>query len=120
MTDTIESLREERDALKAEVERLKENSMAEIEKRRDVVRGLGVNVPTQEVLDLRSLMGKYWDETQRQAALLERVREVLDHTQFGMAGRDGFHCPDCDAAEKNGHADDCDLAALLKDMEEKP
>ena len=111
MTDTIESLREQRDALKAEVERLKffrKENQSLLDELSDLKL---IHIAQRKEIDAYrhdKKLPKDWITTEtikRQAALLDRAREVLEE----------FLDEDTDSDEA------CVAArALLKDMEEKP
>ena len=103
MTDTIESLRAERDALRAEVERLGreyEAGLSEAHQKGDKV--WRESFEYKRVSEYRKRAADDEATIRRQAALLERAREVLEE----------FLDEDTDSDEA------CVAArALLKDME---
>ena len=58
--------------------------------------------------DDRSRMGEVLAEVSRLRAML--VRLEWEHDGNGVRW-----CPNCEAAKEDGHEDDCELAALLRD-----
>lgn len=70
------------------------------------------------IINLSSPEEKRWSRLANLAPRMEKLLRSLQHC--GYEGEMGYlpaRCPSCDAYENEPHADDCEMGAMIRDLD---